>query len=178
MEILETAAADETSAQRTPQKELKRCAAALATQSKKPRHAEENNKEKGSDKKNAKQDPDLDDKKKRNAFLREAASLKEKYLRALAIQATIERQVAEDPVFEWARNETEKQRFTMVKDAMETALAADGLNQWRLVNDLASAKKYGIELFICFQKFVTIKPAVDNLEAEQARFQMIHNANS
>lgn len=175
---MEAAAADD---HKTPEKELKRGGPTLAVATKKARVDEERkeNKEKVSEKKNAKHIGDLEEKKKKAALCREAASLKEKYLRTVAVQSTIERQVAEDPAFEWARNDTQKQRFFVVKDSMDKSLSADTFNSWWLVNDIASAKKkFGLELYICLQKFVAIRPALENLELEQARFQKMHRANS
>lgn len=185
-EILETAA-DDGHDQQTPVNELKRGAQAAEQPTKKAKHTKhdderdkEKQKEKGNEKKVSKQQGDNDEKKKRNSIFREATALKERYLKAVAVQSTIERQVASDPSFEWAKNATQQQRFDLVKSGVETAIQVDNFNQYWLVNDLASAKKkFGInELDMLCGKFVGVKQAVDALETEQARFQKMHRANS
>ena len=120
----------------------------------------------------------VSEKKRRAAIIRKAATVKEKFLRATAIQATLDERIATDPKYEWARTVVQETRFKDAKAQLQDAIGAEEFHHWWITNDISAAKElYGNDLLPHLERFLKIADAVTNLEKEQMRFQKMHRAN-
>ena len=67
-------------------------------------------------------DPNPTDKKAKAALSKSACDLKTKYLAVTAMQANIERNIANDPKYEWANNPVQTKRFEQVATKLQERL--------------------------------------------------------
>lgn len=111
-------------------------------------------------------------------MIRKATAMKEKYLRVVAIQATLDDRILSDVKYERARNPCQENRFIEAKKKLADAVGQHEFSGWWLTNDLAVAKDlHGANLSGLLERFLGISDAVTTLEGEQSRFQKMHRAS-
>lgn len=137
-------------------------------------------KEIGDERKKQRKEMVESDKKKRAGDLRRAVALKERYLKVVALQSGIERNIKHDDAYEWARNPNQLERFRVAKDKLDAARELYDFNGYFLLNDMGFVKaKYpDADLGGHYAKFMDMQASVEDMEREQSRFNRMHNAQS
>lgn len=111
---------------------------------------------------------------------KQAVALKQRYLTAVAIQEGIERSVANDEAYSWAKTMVISSQFSEAKDKVTTALAREVFFGFFVVNDMANVKaKYGPDLVRCMQRFTEcLTEPVNHMMRQQTRFNKMHLAHT
>lgn len=138
------------------------------------------NKEGGDAGKKPKRDAVESDKKKRAGDQRRAVALKERYLKVVAVQSGIDRNIMQDEAYQWAKNPNQLERFRLAKDKLDSARELYDFSGYSLLNDMNFVKsRYpDADLAGHYAKFMDIQSAVEDMEREQNKFNRMHNAQS
>ena len=126
----------------------------------------------------ARADVHEDEKKHKATQQKKALALKERYLKATAVQASIEKNIVHDAKYEWARSPVQSKKFADVVVELQKALDAERFHAFWVTNDFTNVKQeFGNDLANHFAKFLSLEPVVSALEKAQNRFSKMHLAN-
>ena len=112
------------------------------------------------------------------AKLKKAGQLKARYLRAVAIQATIDKNIEEDSKYEWAKNDIQRLKFKQTMEPLQAKINGETFNKFLLTNEISSARQhFGESSSVLLDKFLLIDEELTCLEQAQRRFNKMHLAN-